>query len=169
MSSDYGGARSLPLRKFAAALPRQHAVSSPQARRASRMSKSELTGRWPDPPARYAVAVLSVVLAIVGAEIFTPLLNAEAIASAMLCAVIFTAFVGGFGPALLAVALTLLAFHYYLAPPANSFAWKDHLFTIGVSEVPRLALFSLISLVVASVISTQRRTAREMQVSRDEL
>jgi PAS domain S-box-containing protein len=133
------------------------------------MVKSELTGRWPDSPARYAVAVLSVVLAIVGAEILTRLLNAEAIASSMLCAVIFTAFVGGFGPALLAVALTLLAFHYYLAPPANSFTWKDHLFTIGISEVPRLALFSLISLVVASVISTQRRTAREMQVSRDEL
>jgi len=56
---------------------------------------------------RYATAVLSVVVAIVAAELITRLLNAEAIASSMLCAVIFAAWVGGRGPGLLAVTLAL--------------------------------------------------------------
>jgi K+-sensing histidine kinase KdpD len=81
----------------------------------------------------YAMAVLSVAVAIVAAELLTRLLNAEAIASAMLCAVIFAAWVGGRGPGLLAVALALLAFHYYLAPPGGSFVWKHDLFAVGIS------------------------------------
>jgi PAS domain S-box-containing protein len=133
------------------------------------MRKSELPRRWPNSPARYAVAVLSVAIAIAATEVVTRLLNAEAIASSMLCAVIFAAWVGGFGPALLAVALTLLAFHYYLAPPDNSFVWKDELFSIGASEVPRLILFSLTSLIVAFTISAQRKAAQELRRSGDDL
>src|SRR5258708_22663782 len=106
---------------------------------------------------RYATAVMSVAVAIVAAELITRLLNAEAIASAMLCAVIFAAWVGGFGPALLATTLALLAFHYYLLPPINSFTWKHELSAVGISEVPRLFLFSVTSSVVAFLISAQRR------------
>ena len=75
----------------------------------------------------------------------------------MLCAVIFVAWFGGLGPALLAIALALLAFHYYLVPPINSFTWKNDVFAVAVPEVPRLILFSIASLVVAFVISAQRR------------
>src|SRR5437868_4983712 len=64
---------------------------------------------------------------------------------------------GGFGTALLAIALALLAFHYYLMPPINSFTWKHDLFAVGISEVPRLFLFSITSFVVSSMISAQRR------------
>jgi K+-sensing histidine kinase KdpD len=82
------------------------------------MMESEFPRRWwLNSAAGYAAAVSSVAIAIIAAEVITRLLNAEAIASSMLCAVIFAAWVGGFGPALLAVALALLAFHYYLAPP----------------------------------------------------
>jgi K+-sensing histidine kinase KdpD len=71
----------------------------------------------PKPPTlSYAMAVLSVAVAIIAAELITRLLHAEPIASSMLCAVIFAAWFGGFGPALLAITLTLLAFHYYLVP-----------------------------------------------------
>ena len=87
------------------------------------------------------MAVLSVAVAIVAAELITRLLHAEAIASSMLCAVIFAAWFGGFGPALMAIALALLAFHYYLVPPINSFTWKHDLFAVDISEVPRLVLF----------------------------
>jgi K+-sensing histidine kinase KdpD len=69
------------------------------------------------------MAILSVAAAIVAAELITRLFHAEAIASSMLCAVIFAAWVGGFGPALLAITLALLAFHYYLLPPISSFIW----------------------------------------------
>ncbi len=114
---------------------------------------------------RYALAVLSVAVAIVAAELITRLLNAEAIASSMLCAVIFAAWVGGLGPGLLAVTLALLAFHYHLVPPINSFAWKQDLFALGISEVPRLFLFSITSLVVVFLISSQRKVTEELRRS----
>jgi hypothetical protein len=63
-----------------------------------------------------ALAALSVAVAIIAAELIIRLLHAEAIASSMLCAVIFTAWFGGFGPVLAAIVLALLAFHYYLVP-----------------------------------------------------
>jgi PAS domain S-box-containing protein len=126
---------------------------------------------WPIPPtiSYYTTAVLSVAVAIVAAEFITRLLHAEAIASSMLCAVIFAAWVSGFGPALLAIALALLAFHYYLMPPINSFAWKQDLLALDISELPRLILFSITSLLVASVISAQRKAAEELRRSAHDL
>src|SRR5713101_4374377 len=135
------------------------------------MIKPNLPQRWPKPPtiSYYAVAVLSVAMAIIAAELITRLLHAEAIASSMLCAVIFAAWFGGFGPALLAIALALLAFHYYLVPPINSFTWKHDLFAVGISEVPRLILFSITSLFVAFMISAQRKATETLGRSRDDL
>jgi PAS domain S-box-containing protein len=135
------------------------------------MIKPNLPLRWPKPPmiSHYAMAVLSVVMAIIAAELITRLLHAEPIASSMLCAVIFAAWFGGFGPALLAIILALLAFHYYLVPPINSFTWKHDLFAVGISEVPRLILFSITSLFVAFMISAQRRTTETLGRSRDDL
>jgi PAS domain S-box-containing protein len=115
------------------------------------------------------MAVLSVAVAIVAAELITRLLHAEAIASSMLCAVIFAAWIGGFGPALLAIALALLAFHYYLVPPVNSFTWKSNLFAVGISEVPRLILFSIVALFVALIIAGQRKAKEALRRSGDDL
>ena len=135
------------------------------------MIKPNLPQRWPISPkiSYYAVAVLSVAMAIIAAELITRLLHAEAIASSMLCAVIFAAWFGGFGPALLAITLALLAFHYYLVPPINSFTWKHDLFAVGISEVPRLVLFSITSLFVALMISAQRKATETLRRSRDDL
>src|SRR3984893_16058108 len=135
------------------------------------MIKPNLPQRWPNSPkiSYYAVAVLSVGMAIIAAELITRLLHAEAIASSMLCAVIFAAWFGGFGPALLAIALALLAFHYYLVPPINSFTWKHNLFAVGISEVPRLILFSITSLFIAFMISAQRKATENLRRSRDDL
>jgi PAS domain S-box-containing protein len=117
----------------------------------------------------YAMAVLSVAVAIIAAELITRFLHAEPIASSMLCAVIFAAWFGGFGPALLAIVLAVLAFHYYLVPPINSFTWKHDLSVLDVSELPRLALFSTTSLLVAFVITTQRKTTEALRRSGDDL
>jgi K+-sensing histidine kinase KdpD len=135
------------------------------------MIKPDLPQRWPKPPtiSYYAVAVLSVAMAIIAAELITRSLHAEAIASSMLCAVIFAAWFGGFGPALLAITLALLAFHYYLVLPINSFTWKHNLFAVGIYEVPRLILFSITSLFVAFMISAQRKATETLQRSRDDL
>ena len=117
----------------------------------------------------YATAVLSVAVAIVAAELLTRLLHAEPIALSMLCAVIFAAWVGGLGPALLAIALALAAFHYYLVPPINSFTWKANLSPVAISEAPRLILFSIVSLFVALVVSGQRKSTEALRRSGDEL
>jgi PAS domain S-box-containing protein len=115
------------------------------------------------------MAVLSVAVAIVAAELITRLLQAEPIASSMLCAVIVAAWFGGFGPALLAITLALFAFHYYLVPPINSFTWKHDLFVVYISEVPRLILFSITSFFVAFTISAQTKATETLRRSRDEL
>src|SRR5258708_24111442 len=112
------------------------------------MIKPSLPHRWPKPHtiSYYAIAVLSVAAAIIAADLITRLLHAEPIASSMLCAVIFVAWFGGVGPAPLAITLALFAFPYYLVPPINSFSWEDNFFLVGISEVPRLILFSFTSL-----------------------
>jgi PAS domain S-box-containing protein len=115
------------------------------------------------------MAVLSVAVAIIAAEFIARLLNAEPIASLMLCAVIFAAWFGGFGPALMAITLALFAFHYYLVPPINSFTWKHNLFALDISEVPRLILFSITSVFVASIISAQRKATETLRRSGDDL
>src|ERR1700722_5194841 len=134
------------------------------------MTKPSLPQRWPKSAIYYyAIAVLSVAAAIIATELITRLLHAEAIASSMLCAVIFVAWFGGFGPALLAIALALLGFHHYVTPPANSFGWKHDLFAVDISEVPRLILFSITSLLVAFVISAQRKATENLRRSGDDL
>src|SRR6266403_364281 len=135
------------------------------------MIKPDLPRRRPKPRtiSYYAMAVLSVAVAIIAAEIMTRLLNAEPIASSMLCAVIFAAWFGGFSPALLAIALALLAFHYYLLPPINSFTWKHNLLAGGVSEVPRLILFSITYLFVAFMLSAQREATKALRRSSSDL
>src|SRR6202051_3663231 len=117
----------------------------------------------------YTMAALSVAVAIIAAELITRLLHAEAIASSMLCAVIFAAGLGGFGPALLAITLALLAFHYYLVPPVNSFIWKHDLFAVGISEVPRLILFCITSFFVAFVVSAQKKATEDLRRSGNDL
>src|SRR5882757_7369561 len=117
----------------------------------------------------YVTAVLSVAVAISAAEYVARLLQAEPIASLMLCAVIFTAWFAGFFPALLAVALALLAFHYYVVPPINSFVWKPNVLILHTSELPRLILFSITSVLVASVISGQRKATEDIRRSAGDL
>jgi PAS domain S-box-containing protein len=135
------------------------------------MIKPDLRQSWPMPRtiSYYATAVLSVAVAIVAAQLITRFLHTEPIASSMLCAVIFAAWFGGFGPALLAIALAVLAFHYYLAPPINSFVWKQDVFALDISELPRLILFSITSLLVAFVISAQRKATEDLRRSGDDL
>src|SRR3981189_2121584 len=135
------------------------------------MIKPDLPQRGPKPRtiSYYAMAVLSVAVAIIAADLITRLLHAEPIASSMLCAVIFVAWFGGFGPALLAIMLALLAFHYYLVPPINSFAWKHNLLAVAIADVPRLILFSMTSLFVAFMISAQRNATEALRRSGDEL
>jgi PAS domain S-box-containing protein len=118
---------------------------------------------------RYGIAVLSVAIAIALAELLTVLLHTEPIASLMISAVMFAAWFGGFGPGLLAIALAVLAIHYYVAAPLNSFAVKSSLLSLGVAELPRLILFSIAAAFVNILSSTQRAAIQSIRRSRDEL
>jgi PAS domain S-box-containing protein len=118
---------------------------------------------------RYAVAILSVAAAAVAAQILTVFLHTEPIASSMISAVMFAAWFGGFGPGLLAITLALLAFHYYVVPPVNSFTLKHDLFSLGLQELPRLFLFSIAALFVVFLSATQRRAVESLRRSRDDL
>ena len=141
---------------------------------ATRMIKPDLHGPWLNAHRGYyyALAVLSVAVAVVATEFLTRLLDAEPIALLMLCAVIVTAWLGGYGPALFAITLSLLAFHYNLVQPANSFVWKHDLhdlYVVHISEVPRLVLFAITSVFIALAVTAQRKATEDLRRSRDAL
>jgi PAS domain S-box-containing protein len=134
------------------------------------MARPHFRQRRPTPAGiSYAIAILSVAVATIAAELITRLLHAEPIALLMLCAVIFAAWLGGFGPALLAITLALLSFHYYLVPPTDSFTGKHDLLAAGIPEVTRLTLFSITSLCVALVISAQKEATEALRRTGDDL
>src|ERR1700737_2997223 len=92
---------------------------------------------WLSPPVivRYAVAV-----ALVGGTIAIEKLMEEQLVGApallFLCAVMLSAWFGGFRPGLFAAALALLAFDYYFVSP-------DHALVVAPEEVPRVVIFGL--------------------------
>jgi PAS domain S-box-containing protein len=79
----------------------------------------------------------------------------------LLCAVIFAAWFG-FGPGLLAIAVSLLAFHYYLAPLSIHFR-RRILYFCRNCRAAALGFFLITSLFVISLSSAQRR-AKEAAV-----
>jgi PAS domain S-box-containing protein len=133
--------------------------------------KADLGKPWPKAHriSHYAMAVLSVSVAVFATELAARLLYAEPTALLMLCAVIFAAWFGGFGPALLAITLGLFSFYYDIAPPVDSSAWKHDLLAVDISEAPRLILFAITSVVVAFVVTTQRKSTEALRRSRDDL
>ena len=135
------------------------------------MSKSN-PPLWPSKSSvisRYGIGVLSVAIAIVVAGLLTIFLHTEPIASSMISAVMFAAWFGGFGPGLLAISLAVLAIHYYVTPPINSFALKSNLLSLGMAEFPRLILFLIAALFVTFLSSAQRAAAESLRRSRDDL
>jgi PAS domain S-box-containing protein len=115
------------------------------------------------------MAVVSVSVAIFVTELAARLLYPEPTALLLLCAVIFAAWFGGFGPSLLAIALGLFYFYYSMAPPIVSSAWKHDFLAVGISELPRLILFCITSLIVAFIVSAQRKATEALRASRDDL
>jgi PAS domain S-box-containing protein len=117
-----------------------------------------------------AVPFLTVGAAIVATEIIARISMAEPIGLLMLSAVIATAWLAGLGPALLAIALAVLAFQYDIAPPSNFFAvWKPDFLEVDLAEAPRLALFVVVSFIVSLVIIAQGKATEALRLSRDEL
>src|SRR5947209_6341891 len=84
----------------------------------------------------YAVALLSVVASLIVLWCMNSVFHAPAHVSLFLCAVMFSAWFGGFKPGVMAIAASTLAFTYcFLAP--------THSLRVQLTQVPRLVLFAL--------------------------
>src|SRR5919106_3181492 len=116
------------------------------------------------PPAilAYAAAVLSVTAALTGAWWMEARWQSVPHVSLFLCAVMFSAWLGGLGPGLLASLFSVVAFNYYFLAPAHSFA-------LHTGELPRLLLFALSAVIVGSLTAAQRRAAESLRDAHDAL
>jgi PAS domain S-box-containing protein len=117
----------------------------------------------------YAIPILFVGIAAIVIDCMARIFMAEPIGLLMLGAVIATASLAGFGPALLAIALALVAFQYDITPPRDFFVWKQNFLEVNLSEAPRLVLFAIVSFIVSFVISAQSKATEALRSSRDEL
>jgi C4-dicarboxylate-specific signal transduction histidine kinase len=102
-------------------------------------------------PVHYAVSLLSVAAALALTR-WLDLLGAAPV-STFICAVMVSAWLGGFGPGLLAIVISLFAFKYYFVEPVGSFA-------VDRAEIPRLAVFALTAFFVGCLSASQRRATK---------
>src|SRR6202048_4296413 len=118
---------------------------------------------WPKLPAiwSYWIAVVSVSAALIISRWPTLHLQ-DAPVSLFLCAVILSAWFGGFWPGLLATALSSVAFYYYFLPPIHSLEAKP-------AEIPRLTVFVASALFVGSLSVAQRSATESLRRARDDL
>jgi PAS domain S-box-containing protein len=110
--------------------------------------------------ARYGVAVVSVALAVVPALWLLPL--ALAGAQFLLVAVLITGWVSGLRPALVAWGLATLTFKYYFTPPLDSL-------NVDVAQLPRLIVFAVVALLMATMSAARRKAEDALTSARDGL
>lgn len=111
---------------------------------------------------KYGVAVLSVAVALILTLGMRTQLGqgSTPVVATFLCAVMFSAWFGGFKPGLFAIALALLAVKYYFATPFYSFA-------VDLREIPRLVFFTVSALFVVSLSAAQRTATESLRRARD--
>jgi len=120
-----------------------------------------LLGRKPPAIWSHGIAVLSVAVALFITQ--WPAFHLEtAPASLFLCAVMFSAWLGGVGPGLLATVLSCVALSYYFLEPLHSFS-------VNSDEMPRLVIFILAALLVGSLSAAQRSANESLRRTRDDL
>ena len=125
------------------------------------LSSNPLLGRRLPRILGYGIAVLSVGTAFILSHL--PLLHLEAApVSLFLCAVMFSAWLGGVGPGLLATVLSAVGFYYSFLSPLNSLAAKP-------GEMARFFVFVLSALFVGSLSVAQRWATQSLRVARDDL
>ena len=119
---------------------------------------------WSNPPLflRFAAAIVSVGSALFLAQVLERHWQSTPYVSLFLCAIIFSAWFGGFRAGLLAVLLSILAFDYFFLAPTHSLV-------VNTNEVPRLVLFVASALLVGLLSAAQRSTATFLRQARDSL
>ena len=131
------------------------------------MGKAKAVRTSPRAMLGYAVGLLSVTATLLVAQLQFNLQAAPV--SLFLCAIMFTAWIGGLKAGVLATVLSLLSFKYYFLAPVHSLA-------VDSAEIPRLAVFALAAVFVLAITGAQKRseeklrqTARELQTNIEDL
>jgi PAS domain S-box-containing protein len=119
---------------------------------------------WTNPPSsvKYAVTLGSVASAVIVAWVLWHFWHSEAFASMFFCAIIFSAWFGGFRQGLLGVTVSALAFDYFFLSPTHSFY-------LDSSQLPRLIIFVVSALIMGFLIASQRSTTESLRWARDDL
>ena len=115
--------------------------------------------RGPSTLLHYGLSVLAVSAATIVQQFGD---KHFAVTPSYFCAVLLTAWLGGWGPALLAIALSNLALMYYFVPPTRTFV-------IDAKYVSSLILFSLAALFVTWLSGRERGTTRSLAYARNQL
>jgi PAS domain S-box-containing protein len=110
---------------------------------------------------RYGLALASVATALILTR-WPPLHLEAAPLSVFIFAVMFSAWVGGVAPGLIATAISALAFYYYFLPPTRSLAAKPE-------EIPRLIGFAVALLFVGLLSAKQKSATESLRGARDHL
>src|SRR4029077_21043932 len=101
----------------------QLSTSAPAALRPGGGNVPRSSPRWPSLRGaipHYLVAVLAVTAATGAALLVDRFLQTAPFVSLFLCAVLLAGWLGGLGPGLLAIGLSILAFDYFFISPMHS-------------------------------------------------
>lgn len=110
---------------------------------------------------RYSIAASTVAAAVLGGLEFRRLTGDAPSATLLSCAIMVSAWTCGTGPAVLATALTILAFDYFFLSPLHSFA-------LELKNLPQLLFFIVAALLVVTLSAAQRRATNLLRRVRDE-
>ena len=108
---------------------------------------------------KYGLAVSSVAVALIVGLLVRP---DALVAPIFFLAIILTAWVGGFGPGLVAAVLTTLALVYFFLPPLYSLRFDVH-------QIPHLIVFFVSAFLVSSWSAARSRAEALLRRTRDEL
>jgi signal transduction histidine kinase/PAS domain-containing protein len=128
----------------------------------SNLLKAETSDRSPSGVLRSAVTLFSVFAAVIVARVLQHYWKSEAFASLFFCAIIFSAWFGGYRQGLLAITFSVLAFDYCFLAPINSIA-------VNLNEVPRLTVFVLCALLMGFLAASQRNNTASLRRTHDDL
>jgi len=109
---------------------------------------------------RYGIAVLFVAVAL---RLALLVRHCEGMAvTSFLMAIALTVWYAGRGPGVLAIVLSILSVDYFFIPPLNHF-------TIGLSDLPYLVVFTLFGLLFSWLSASRRHTEQELRQAGKEL
>jgi PAS domain S-box-containing protein len=111
---------------------------------------------------RYGLALISVALALLPALLLQHYKFHDVELPLFLFAVAFTSWHAGAGPAVLSIALSILCFDYFFAPPLYSFV-------VTPADIPSMLVLISFAVLVARFSAVRRRIEADLVDARDKL